>query len=159
MLGQDNKARESQRTSLVPILIGVLAVAATGGTILYLQSTGNDTAEAVLTDAARAYLSNLDLSDVNMEANEDALGLTLLEITGDIANLGDSTVTLVEANCVFRDVNGLEIERQRSAFVNRRSGPLAPGERRSFRMAFDSVPEGWNQIRPDLYIAQIQFDE
>lgn len=143
----------------MPILFGILMVAAAGGIVFSLQNSGQQTTEAVLTDDARTYLPNLDLSNVDMAAKEDALGQTLLEITGDIANLGDRVTTVVEANCVFRDVNGLEIERQRSAFVNERTGPLAPGETQSFRMAFDSVPDGWNQILPDLYIAQIQFGE
>lgn len=143
----------------MPILIGIVAVASAGGLLFYLQQAGQGDSEAVLTDAARAYLANLDLSNVNMEANEDALGQTLLEITGEISNLGDSEVTVVEANCVFRDVNGQEIERQRSAFVNERTGSLSPGETQTFRMAFDSVPEAWNQIVPDLFIAQIRFGE
>ena len=124
-----------------------------------MQQAGQGDSEAVLTDAARAYLPNLDLNNVNMEAHEDALGQTLLEITGEITNLGDRDVTVVEANCVFRDVNGQEIERQRSAFVNDRTGNLSPGETQTFRMAFDSVPEAWNQIVPDLFIAQIRFGD
>lgn len=159
MLEQDKRLKESSKTPLGPILIGVLAVAAAGGLLLYLQQASQGDSEAVLTDAARAYLPNLDLSNVNMEAHEDALGQTLLEITGEITNLGESEVTVVEANCVFRDVNGQEIERQRSAFVSERTGNLSPGETQTFRMAFDSVPEAWNQIVPDLFIAQIRFGE
>lgn len=159
MLGQDDKPKQSATTPLLPILLGALTVAIVGGAIFFLQSAGQHSAEPVLTGAATAYLPKLDLNNVAMEANEDSLGLTLLEVTGDITNLGDTTVTIVEANCIFRDVNGLEIERQRSTFVNRRTGPLDPGETQDFRMAFDDPPDGWNQILPDLYIAQIQFDD
>jgi len=143
----------------MPILIGVIAVVAAGGLLLYLQQAGKGDSEAVLTDAARAYLPNLDLSNVNMEAHEDALGQTLLEITGEITNLGESEVTAVETNCVFRDVNGQELERQRSSLVSDRTGSLEPGDTQTFRLAFDSVPADWNQIVPDLFIAQIRFGE
>jgi hypothetical protein len=159
VLGQDDKTKQSAKTPLVPILLGALAVAIAGSAVVYLQSTSAQTTEVVLTEAATAYLPNLDLNNVEMEANEDSLGLTLLQVTGDIANLGDTSVTIVEANCIFRDVNGLEIERQRSTFVNRRTGPLDPGETQDFRMAFDDPPDGWNQILPDLFIAQIQFND
>lgn len=144
---------------LMPILIGVLAVAAAGAVLFYLQQAGQGDSDAVLTDAARAYLPNLDLSNVAMEARDDALGQTLLEITGEITNLGEREVVVVEANCVFRDVSGTELERQRSALVSERTGALSPGDTQTFRMAFDSVPEGWNQIVPDLFIAQIRFGE
>jgi hypothetical protein len=157
VLEQDKQLKKS--TPWLPILLGVLLVAAAGVGLVYLQQTSESDSEAVLTDAARAYLPNLDLNNVSMEAREDALGQTLLEITGEITNLGDREVLVVEANCVFRDPNGQELERQRSAFVSERTGVLAPGETQSFRMAFDSVPPGWNQILPDLFIAQIQFSD
>ena len=144
---------------LMPILIGVLAVAAAGAGLFYLQQAGQGDADAALTDAARAYLPNLDLNNVAMGARDDALGQTLLEITGEITNLGEREVVVVEANCVFRDVDGTELERQRSALVSERTGVLSPGDTQTFRMAFDSVPEGWNQIVPDLFIAQIRFGE
>lgn len=159
MLEQDKKLKEASKAPLMPILIGVLAVAAAGAALFFLQQAGQGGSDAALTDAARAYLPNLDLNNVAMEAREDALGQTLLEITGEITNLGESEVAVVEANCVFRDVDGTEIERQRAALVSERSDALSPGGTQTFRMAFDNVPEGWNQIVPDLYIAQIRFDE
>jgi hypothetical protein len=159
VLEQDKRLKESSATPLMPILIGVLAVAAAGAVLFYLQQAGQSDSETVLTDVARAYLPSLDLNNVAMEARDDALGQTLLEITGEITNLGESEVVVVEANCVFRDVDGTELERQRSAFVSERTGGLSPGETQTFRMAFDSVPLGWNQVMPDLFIAQIQFSE
>lgn len=159
MLEQEKKLKEASKTPTTAILIGVLAVAAAAAGLVYLQQMSQDDSEAVLTDAARAYLSNLDLNNVNMEARDDALGQTLLEITGDITNLGERAVLVVEANCVFRAVDGTEIVRQRSALVSERSGVLQPGDTQTFRMAFDSVPDGWNQILPDLFIAQIRFSE
>lgn len=159
MLEQDKRLKESSKTPLMPILLGVLAVAAAGGGLYYLQQASQSDSGAVLTDDARAYLTSLDLGNVEMQAREDALGQTLLEVTGQITNLGDREVTVVEANCVFRDANGRELERQPSALVSERTGVLAPGESQSFRMAFDSVPPEWNQSVPDLFIAQIRFSE
>ncbi len=159
MLEEKKKPKGSSSAPIVPILIGIVAVAAVAGLLVYVQQAGQGSTEVVLTDEARAYLPNLDLSNVNMEANEDALGQTLLEITGEITNLGQRTLTVVEANCVFRNIDRVEIVRQRSAFVHSRTGTLEPGETQSFRMAFDNVPLDWNQILPDLYIAQIQFEE
>lgn len=159
MLEQGKRPKELSSTPWKPILLGMLAVVAVGGALLYLQQSGRGDSEAVLTDAARAYLTNLDLSNVSMEARDDALGQTLLEITGKITNLGESDVLVVATNCVFRNVDGLEIARQRAVLVNERTGPLLPGDTQTFRMAFDSVPLDWNQIVPDLFIAQIQFGE
>jgi hypothetical protein len=36
-------------------------------------------------------------------------------------------------------------------------GKLAPGESKPFRLAFDNVPESWNQAMPQMVIAAIDF--
>jgi hypothetical protein len=139
----------------------VLAVALAGGTLawfLYQRSHGEVAAPPELSEEARAYLPSLALSkDTGMEAKQDALGQTLLEITGSITNNGGRVCESVEVNVVFRDPDGVEIDRQRSAIVDRRAGPLEPGETQQFRMAFDNVSEYWNQVFPSLFISQIRF--
>jgi hypothetical protein len=47
--------------------------------------------------------------------------------------------------------------RERVSIVNSKMGGLAPGETKAFRLAFDSVPEGWNQALPQMVIAAIEF--
>lgn len=108
----------------------------------------------VLTPEAKAYLNNLALSNVHMQASESMVNQRVVEILGDIKNNGDRTVRLAEVTCVFTDYYGREVKRERVAIV---SGPLAPGVAKPFRLAFDDVPETWNQAMPALVIAQIQF--
>ena len=143
------------------VAVVVLVVGLIGGTVgwfLYQRAGDAAGAPAELSEAARSYLPNLALSnDTGMTAKQDALGQTLLEITGSITNNGDRVCETVEVNVVFREPNGLEIDRQRSAVVDRRTGALEPGETQEFRMAFDNVPEAWNQAFPSLFISQIQF--
>ena len=107
---------------------------------------------------ARAYLPSLDLHDVQMSAAESALGHTLVEITGVIGNLGDKPIESVKLNCVFYEINGIELHRVRSTIV-RSSVGLPPGDERNFRLAFDAIPDGWNQVMPNLFIAEIIFVE
>lgn len=140
------------------IVLAVVFVGGALGWILYRRAQPPSDAQPELSEEARAYLPHLALSrDTAMTAKEDALGQTLLEITGAITNNGERVCEVVEVNVVFREVNGLEIDRQRSTVVDRRTGPLAPGETQGFRMAFDTIPEAWNQVFPSLFISQIQF--
>ncbi len=157
MLDTDKQLRRSS-APIVPIALGLLLVAAAGGAwVFYNQKKVATQEDPVLTQQARDYLSNLDLTNVEMAAAEDALGQTLLEITGKITNNGDRPVTAVEVNCVFRDVNGAEVDRQRALVVRERDGPLAPGASRDFRLPFDKISDRWNQAVPNLYVARIQF--
>jgi hypothetical protein len=113
----------------------------------------------VLTDEAKQYLNNLALSNVHMQAAESMVNQRVIEILGDIANTGNRIVKLAEVTCVFRDYNGKEVQRERVAIVGASGNALAPGSSRPFRLAFDDVPDTWNQAMPTLVIAQIQFGQ
>jgi hypothetical protein len=109
----------------------------------------------VLTPEAKQYLNNLELSNVHMQAAESMVNQRVVEILGDIANKGTRIVRLAEVTCVFRDYSGSEIKRERVPIIV----GLVPGVSKPFRLAFDDVPEEWNQVMPTLVIAQIQFDQ
>ncbi|MDE0621691.1 MAG: FxLYD domain-containing protein [Bryobacterales bacterium] len=113
--------------------------------------------QVVLTDEAREYLTSLDLSDVEMGATDNSLGQTLVEITGTIRNIGDRPVRSIRLNCVFFDIYGIELHRVLSTIVRSSQG-LQPGVEVPFRLPFDDIPDGWNQVLPSLYVAEIVFD-
>ncbi|MBI1354571.1 MAG: hypothetical protein GC160_09505 [Acidobacteria bacterium] len=153
--------KQVEKSGFSPTVLAVIAVVALiGGTVGYLlyQRGPAEAPQPTLTEEARSYLPNLALSDdTGMAAKEDALGQTLLEITGAITNNGDRACRSVEVNVVFFDPNGIETDRQRSLIVNPRQGPLQPAETRQFRMAFDNISPAWNQAFPSLFISQIDF--
>ena len=138
-----------------------MAVLAVGvGTFSYFEwiaRSDQPQEQIVLTDEARRYLPSLDLSGVEMSATDNALGQTLVEITGRIVNLGERPIRRIRLNCVFFDVYGIELHRALSTIVRPRQG-LAPSSEEDFRLPFDDIPEGWNQVMPSLYIAEIVFE-
>ncbi len=115
---------------------------------------------STLTPEAKTYVRsrNLELSGVEMKASETYLKQTVVEITGQIANNGSRGIRVVEINCVFYDPYGQVVLRERVPIVKRRMGGLASGERKNFRLPFDTIPESWNQAMPQLVIASILFD-
>ena len=145
----------------LPVLVVVLllAVGATGGYFLYQKSRDRARDVPVLTPEATAYLQHLQLADVDMNAAENYLGHTIMNITGKLTNNGPRVLRLVEINCMFRDYSGQVVSRERVAIVGRKTGPIPPGQTRSFDLAFDNVPAAWNQVLPDLVISQIHFQE
>jgi hypothetical protein len=142
---------------LLFVVAGVLALG--GGAFWWLdyQSKHQVSQGPVLTAEAKQYLKNLKLSEVQMQATESYLKQAVVEIEGKIGNNGERVVKLVEINCVFRDPYGQVVLRERMAIAGRKAGDLRPGETKSFRLAFDSIPESWNKQMPDLVIAQILF--
>ena len=149
-----------QKESIPPVAIVislVLALGIAGFVFLERASRQPPPAPPPLTDEAKAYVKNLRLANVDMKAHESFLKQSVVEITGEIGNAGERVLKTVELNCVFYDPMGQVVLRQRVPIVSAQMGGLRPSETKSFRMPFDTVPENWNNVMPQLVIAGITF--
>src|SRR5690349_20604784 len=83
-------------------LSGALVAVALVATVLYLRKPGPEAPQSgPASREARAYLSNLVLSDVSMKASENLMKQQVVEIEGKITNNGPRPVQLVEVYCLF----------------------------------------------------------
>jgi hypothetical protein len=139
------------------IIVGAVVLLLGGAAWWLLGRPAPAESRPVLTPEARDYLKNLALSDVQMQANESYLKQAVVEIEGKISNKGERVLKLVEINCVFHDAYGQVVLRERVAIAGKKMGDLRPGDTKNFRLAFDSIPQSWNNQMPDLVIAQILF--
>lgn len=140
--------------ALPAILIAVLLPIIAGGWWYLERESGKPAPQPVLTTEAKLYTRNLKLGGVEMKGTQNFTGAPLIEITGQITNGGDKTLDRVELNCVFYDVAGQVVLRERVPIVKT---TLKPGETRTFRMPFEGIPESWNRVMPQLVIAEIKF--
>lgn len=137
-------------------LLGLLLVGGLIGYFLFLQKEAQLSGIPVLTPEAEAYLRHIDLSGVKLQAEDTFLEQTIISVEGSIGNGGERPIEALRINCAFRDPYEQELGRFLMAVVSP-GDPLEAGETQSFRLAFDAVPQGWNQRLPQLYIAEIQF--
>jgi Protein of unknown function (DUF3426) len=148
---------EDKSIPVLPVVVGLVLLLGIAGYFVLERQSKAPKPQRVLTGDARAYVRHLKLSDVEMKAHESYLKQAVTEITGKIGNEGNRVLKLVEINCVFSDAYGQVVLRRPMAIVGQKSGGLAPGEVKSFRLAFDDIPDSWNQALPQLVIAQIVF--
>jgi hypothetical protein len=149
-----------KRESGIGLAVYIVAALCFSGAALfvYLQRTPRQAAKALpLSPEAKAYVSNLRLSDVSMKATQNYALQTLVEIEGKIGNAGERPLESVEIYCYFYDSYGQMVFRPRVAIVTARMGGLKPGETKSFRLAFDEIPQSWNQTMPQMVIAGAKF--
>ena len=144
----------NKKSTLVLVLILAAALSAA---FWYLHSPPKPADVAPLTAEAKAYVQNLDLSNVRMKATESYLKQTITEIEGNIQNKGDRALHSVEIMCVFYDAYGEVVLRERVFIVKHSGAPLKPGETRVFRLPFDDIPSSWDNQMPRLVIAAITF--
>lgn len=134
------------RKSRFALLIGVLAFA--------VSCARTSKEEPALTAEGRSYVRNLPLTEITMKASDSYTQQTLTEIEGKVQNTGNKPVDRVDVFCNFYDHNGILILKERSGLVKR---TLKPGETRKFRLAFDDIPQSWNNKMPSFVIAQVIF--
>ncbi len=153
------KSEDSKFSIPIPLVVGgIIVVLGLSAWAFYdYWERKHPPAPPALTAEAKQYVHNLQLSDVEMKAAESYMKQRVVEITGNVANNGPRPLNVIEINCVFYDAYGQLVLRERVAVVGRRTGQLAPGDKKSFRLAFDNIPESWNQQLPVLVIAQIVF--
>jgi len=149
-----------ERLGFKPSTLIVAAVVVIGGGFLWwwLTQPVQYAQGPPITPEAKAYVRHLRLAEVEMKAAESFMRQAVVEITGKIGNAGERPLRQVDLNCVFYDPYGQLVLRERVSIVKPRSGALNPGQTRSFRLAFDNIPQSWNQALPQLVIAGIQFD-
>jgi len=140
------------------VVVGLVLVLGLGG-FFYLDRAAKKgpPAPPPLTGDARAYARNLKLTNVEMKAHESYLKQSVVEIVGNIQNVGDRMVKTVEINCVFYDAYGQVVLRERVPIVSPKIGAVAPEQIKPFRLPFDNIPESWNQMMPQLVMAAIEF--
>ncbi len=139
------------------IIGGVIGAAVVAGTLYYLARPAPKTSETAASAEARAYVSHLRLSDVTMKASENFMKQQVVEIEGKIANNGPRPLRSVDIYCIFHGIDGHELHRERVPIVRSNGSPLGANQSRPFRLPFDSLPDGWNQAVPQMYIAGINF--
>ena len=89
-----------------------------------------------------------------MKATANFTGAAVIEVEGQITNNGNRTLSRVELNCIFYDVSGFVVLRERVPIVK---APMKPGDTRQFRLPFEGVAPSWHQTLPQLVIAHIAF--
>ena len=122
--------------------------------LVALGCASPDQRKAALTPASKAYVRNLQLSEISMKATESYARQTVTEIEGKITNAGDRTIRSADVTCIFYDRYGQMTKRERVPIIKT---TLRPGESRAFRLPFDDLPDSWNNQMPQLVIASIDF--
>jgi hypothetical protein len=125
-----------------------------GGLAWFITRPRPDAGATPLSPEAKAYVRNLQLSEVSMKATESYVGQMVTEIEGKITNAGTRAIGQADVNCIFYNAYGEVILRERVPIVK---SALRPGETRSFRLPFDDIPGSWNNQMPQLVIARIEF--
>jgi hypothetical protein len=138
-------------------VLGIAVVLAAVGVLYLSRPVPQQGGDLEASPEAKAYAASLALSDVAIKATENFMQQQVVEIEGKITNKGSRSLKSVEVFCMFHGIDGREIYRQRVPIILPSSRSLEPNQTRTFRLPFDTLPDGWNQAMPGMAMARIVF--
>jgi hypothetical protein len=149
------------RTSVkIPLIPSIVAAAIVAGLIFWFFYMSRPAPHPELQPASAeelAYAPKVVLANLTMKAAENFMQQRVVEVRGDILNAGGRALDAVYVDCTFTGIDGRQVYRERQAAFLSKTNPLKPGETRPFRLAFDHLPDNWNQAMPALAVAKLGF--
>ena len=102
--------------------------------------------------AEQAHAGKVKLESLKMSRFANFLNQEVTYLDGDIVNGGDRPIAAIAVTVEFRNIENKVVLRQTQRPLNDHAAPLAPGERRPFRLAFEQIPDDWNMQYPSMQV-------
>ena len=156
--------------SWLPWIIAAAVVVVGLGIWIVIGTRANPDTPSTGTGMAPAdpYAANLPISGLQMSEANTFSGAKVTYIDGQIANTGNRTLTAITVQVGFHSDVGqyaqrlavpLSLIRTREPYVDIQpvsSAPIEPGQKRDFRLIFDTVPPDWNQQYPEVRVISVR---
>jgi hypothetical protein len=139
---------------LAPLLIGIGVTVAIVIVILVINHLQNQPSGQELD----SYGANLQIGSVKVLAADTMMAGSVTYVDGVVRNSGNRTVTALTVAVVFHDAMGQIVQNDRNQVISKKTGPLAPGDSRAFRIGFDHVAADWNRTPPDIRSVNVFVD-
>jgi hypothetical protein len=156
------KAKE--KVSGLTIGIGVLVAAAILLSLWFLfeplESRKGNTVEETVTLMApseQEYAKKIEIANIALSRAENFLHQEVTTLNGEVHNSGAEPVVGLSITTEFSDDMNQVVLRETRKILGNPEVALAPGERRSFEIAFEHVPTSWNRRIPVLRISSLQL--
>jgi hypothetical protein len=148
------------------VAIASVALIILAGVLLLLDRRKPEATNRILPLAA--YASSLGFADIVMSESTSLSGGKSTYIDGHVTNHGQSSVTGITVQVLFRNDEAMppEVEtvpvsliRTHEPYVDTQpvsADPLAPGAEREFRLIFENINSNWNQALPEIHAISVQ---
>jgi hypothetical protein len=111
----------------------------------------------VLSSAEQGYAKEIEIANIAVSRAENFLHQEVTTLNGELYNAGTARVQDLRVTAEFsNNMDQIVLSETRNAFGNPQQ-VLSPGERRSFEISFEHVPDSWNMQAPKVRIAHLQL--
>ena len=116
-MSPSSAAKNEKSVPLTAILTGVVFAVVAFFAVVYLNRPAQKNEDGGASPEAKAYLANLGLSDVTMQASENLMNQKVVEVLGNISNNGPRELKSIDVYCLFYGVDGRLLHRERLRIV------------------------------------------
>lgn len=106
----------------------------------------------------QAYAQRIKFTDLEMSRAANFLNQEVTYINGVALNDGVRRVLAVDVTVDFRDVSGAVILHDSRRLISGPNSTIEAGQRHDFQLAFEAMPDTWNQTYPDLKITSLSLE-
>lgn len=158
---QDNK----RRTSPVTVIVGAIAILAVAATLWFhfhpLENRNappaTGTAELKMSPAEQEYVKRIEVGDIDLSRAENFLRQEVTTVSGEVHNSGTEPVSALRLTTEFFDELNQVVLRETRSVLGTPEVALAPGERRTFEISFEHIPDSWNMQRPVVRVSYLRL--
>lgn len=100
----------------------------------------------------QSYASRVGFQNIQLSRFENMFKQQVTYVDGDIVNAGNRTIGDLEINVQFRNVQNQVVMQQTMRPLEPQPIPIGPGQQRSFRLAFEQVPDDWDMQNPTIRV-------
>lgn len=152
-------------TSVTPTILASVVLLAVVASVWFLfepltarkRPPGPAVANLKMSAAEQEYVKNIQIGNVSLSRAENFLHQEVTILNGEVSNAGPASVSSLRLTTTFSDEMNQIALRETRSILGSPEVPLAPGERRSFEISFDHVPNSWNMQQPTVIVAYLQF--
>jgi len=159
---------EAEKRNWLPIAVAAgVVVAVVVGLVLYFGHGKNASQVMPLTTAVDPYSADLLITGLTMSESSNLAGGKVTYLDGHIANHGNSILTGITVQILFRNVahevvqnetQPIKLIRTRDPYIDVEplsAAPLKPAGGQDFRLIFDSVSPDWDGAYPELRVIHV----
>ncbi len=159
----------TERSWLPVAVASAIVIAAVGGLFLFYEHDKGSTTVTPISATTDPYAANLTTSKLAMSESSNLSGGKMTYLDGHITNEGNRTVIGITVQVLFHDAahevaenetQPLRIIRTREPYIDVEplsAASLRPGDAADFRLVFDTVPDQWDGVFPDIRMIHVDL--
>jgi hypothetical protein len=124
---------------------------------VHAPQSSSESLNLAMTPAEQQYVKNIQVGNIALSRAENFLHQEVTILSGEVYNAGNESVSGLRFTTTYFDDMNQTVLKETRAVLGLPEPPLSPGERRTFEISFDHVPNSWNMQQPSVVVTYLQL--